>query len=252
MTAGTLTSETLTKAYLARIALTNAEGPAIQAVRARQHERDRRGEGARRRAGDERRRAGRCTASRCCSTTRSTCTGCRRPAARSRCSTRMPPRTTRARRQAEGGGRDHPRQDERLRAQRRVRREHARGLLVARRPGAAAVGHRQDAGRLVRRLGGGDGVRPGGDDRRHGDVDRHGADDRARPASPASSRSSRRSGASAAPACCRSPSRRTRRGRSRGRSTTRARCRRSRRDPATRRRGAPAPPDYLPACRRPR
>ena len=33
MTAGTLTAETLTKAYLARIALTNAEGPAIQAVR---------------------------------------------------------------------------------------------------------------------------------------------------------------------------------------------------------------------------
>ena len=33
MTAGTLSAETLTKAYLARIALTNAEGPAIQAVR---------------------------------------------------------------------------------------------------------------------------------------------------------------------------------------------------------------------------
>ncbi len=34
LTAGTLTSETLVQAYLARIALTNAEGPAIQAVRA--------------------------------------------------------------------------------------------------------------------------------------------------------------------------------------------------------------------------
>ena len=33
MTAGTLTSEALTKAYLARIALANAEGPALQAVR---------------------------------------------------------------------------------------------------------------------------------------------------------------------------------------------------------------------------
>ena len=33
MTAGTLSAETLTKAYLARIALANAEGPAIQAVR---------------------------------------------------------------------------------------------------------------------------------------------------------------------------------------------------------------------------
>lgn len=34
MTAMTLSAETLTKAYLARIALTNAEGPAVQAVRA--------------------------------------------------------------------------------------------------------------------------------------------------------------------------------------------------------------------------
>ena len=33
LTAGTLTAETLTKAYLARIALTNAAGPALQAVR---------------------------------------------------------------------------------------------------------------------------------------------------------------------------------------------------------------------------
>jgi amidase len=33
MTAGTLTAETLTEAYLARIALSNADGPAIQAVR---------------------------------------------------------------------------------------------------------------------------------------------------------------------------------------------------------------------------
>ncbi len=33
LAAGTLTSETLTKAYLSRIALTNAEGPALQAVR---------------------------------------------------------------------------------------------------------------------------------------------------------------------------------------------------------------------------
>ena len=33
MTARTLTAETLTRAYLARIALTNAEGPAVQAVR---------------------------------------------------------------------------------------------------------------------------------------------------------------------------------------------------------------------------
>ena len=76
MTAGTLTSETLTKAYLTRIALTNAEGPALQAVRVAQHPRGVRGRDARPRARDERRRAARCTVSRCCSTTRST----RRPA----------------------------------------------------------------------------------------------------------------------------------------------------------------------------
>ena len=81
--------------------------------------------------------------------------------------------------QAQGGRRDHPRQDERLRAERPVRREHARGLLVARRPGAAAVRHRQDPRRLVGGLGGRDGLRPGGADRRAGDLDRHGAADRA-------------------------------------------------------------------------
>jgi Asp-tRNA(Asn)/Glu-tRNA(Gln) amidotransferase A subunit family amidase len=37
MTAGTLSAETLTKASLARIALTNAEGRAIQAVRDLNH-----------------------------------------------------------------------------------------------------------------------------------------------------------------------------------------------------------------------
>ena len=56
MTAGTLTSETLTKAYLARIALTNAEGPAIQAVRSVNPNAVDAGEGARRRAGQRRAR----------------------------------------------------------------------------------------------------------------------------------------------------------------------------------------------------
>ena len=69
MTAGTLSAETLTKAYLARIALTNAEGPALQAVRALNTQRDRarrrRSTASARRAA----RAARCTASRCCSTT---------------------------------------------------------------------------------------------------------------------------------------------------------------------------------------
>ena len=57
--------------------------------------------------------------------------------------------------------------------ERPLRREHARGLLVARRPGDAAVRHRQDPGRLVGRLGGGDRLRPRGADGRHGDLDRH-------------------------------------------------------------------------------
>ena len=74
MTAGTLSSETLVKAYLTRIALTNAEGPALQAVRAlnldaieeaKTLDRERATSGAR----------GRCTASPCCSTTRSTSQG---------------------------------------------------------------------------------------------------------------------------------------------------------------------------------
>ena len=71
MTAGTLTSETLVKAYLARIALTNAEGPAIQAVRSLNAERrDRRARADAARGGHGPRR--RCTASRCWSTTSST------------------------------------------------------------------------------------------------------------------------------------------------------------------------------------
>ena len=63
-------------------------------------------------------------------------------------------------------------------------------------------------------LGGRDGRRPRGADRRPGDLDRHGAADRARRASPASSASSRPSASSAATASCRSPSRRTRPARS--------------------------------------
>ena len=245
MTAGTLTVEDLTKAYLARIALANAEGPAIQAVRmvntdraqreARRLDNQRKhglvARPAARHPGAARRR-------------RSTPRSCRPRAARSRCRTPCAQEGREARRQAQGGRRDHPRQDERHRAQRHLRLEHARGLLVARRPGAAAVRHRQDAGRLVRRLGGGDGVRPRGADRsasRRRPTRRRSSRP---PASPASSASSRPSASSAAPASCRSPSRRTRRARSRGRSTTRPS--RSRRSPV------PIPPTTPPRARRPR
>ena len=60
-----------------------------------------------------------------------------------------------------------------------LRREHARGLLVARWPGAAGQRHRQLAGWF---LGGFDGIDRrglGGADVRPGDLDRHGADHRA-------------------------------------------------------------------------
>ena len=68
MTAGTLSAETLTKAYLARIALTNAEGPAMQAVR----DINTNAINDAKALDAERARAAcaaRCTASRCCSTT---------------------------------------------------------------------------------------------------------------------------------------------------------------------------------------
>ena len=142
MTAGTLTAETLVKAYLVRIARTNAEGPAIQAVRALESERRERGQGARRRARVRRPR-----------------TAARHPGARRRFHRRERAadhggldraaevdagRRRGARRQAQGCGRDRSRQDQRVRTRWPVRRQHARGLLVARRPGAAALGHRQD------------------------------------------------------------------------------------------------------------
>ena len=256
MTAGTLSAVTLTKAYLARIALSNAEGPAIQAVRVDQLERDRRGRGAGRRARDERRA---------------------RAVARHPGAARRHDRRARAaddggldraaaldagsgledRREAQGGGGDHPRQDERLRARRRVRLEHARGLLVAGGPGAAAVRHRQQPRRLVRRLGGRDGVRHGGDDRRHGDrAPTRRADDRAR-------RQQRRRGAEA-DGRARQPRGRHAGGEvaglagpdradglRRGDAAADARRRRSRR--SRRRSGAPAVPNYLDGpARRPR
>ena len=91
MAAGTLTAETLTRAYLARIALANAEGPAIQAVRSLNPHAIAEAKALDAQGGQ----AGRCTASRCSSTTRSTCADCRPRAARSRSSTPSPPLTRR-------------------------------------------------------------------------------------------------------------------------------------------------------------
>ena len=145
MTAGTLSAETLTKAYLARIALTDAEGPAIAG---RPRSRYRRG----------RRREARSTPNALfewCSWAMHgipvlldnviDARGLRDDGRSIALRNSGAGGRFHARLEAGGGGRDHPRQDERLRAERPVRREHAGGLLLARRPGAAAVGHGQDA-----------------------------------------------------------------------------------------------------------
>ena len=247
MTAGTLSAETLTRAYLARIALTNAEGPATQAVRsvngdaisdakALDRERARKGprgplHGIPVLVDDSIGVKGMPTTGGSIALQES-----------------KPERRLGDRGQADRSRRDHPRQDERLRAERRVRREPARRVLVAGRPGAAALRHGQDAGRLVRRLGGGDGLRPGGDDRRAGDVARHGAADRAgrrgrrrRPQADGRARQPRRRAAGRDVAGLAGPDHA-------GRSTTRplqlqAIAGADAADPATA--GAPAPPNYL-------
>ena len=117
LTAGTLSSETLMKAYLSRIALTNAEGPALQAVRMintdaveqaklmdRERASSRRPRPAARPARAARRHDRRA-----------------RPADHGRLDRAAEVDAglrRRAGRQAQGGGRDHPRQDQRHRAQR--------------------------------------------------------------------------------------------------------------------------------------
>ena len=91
----------------------------------------------------------------------------------------IPGRRCDGRRQAEGGWRDHPRRHEHDRARRGVRRlEHATGLLLARRPGAAA----SDTNKNVGGSSGGsaDAVSTGyrAARHRHGDLDRSGPADR--------------------------------------------------------------------------
>ena len=92
LAAGTLTSQQLVKAYLTRIALANANGPAVQAVRAINPDAlDElpRATPAARAAG----RAARSTASPCWSTTRSASPAWRPARARSRCRTTSRPTT---------------------------------------------------------------------------------------------------------------------------------------------------------------
>ena len=152
LTAGTLTSQQLVKAELTRIALANANGPAVQAVRAINPDGARRGRRERRPP--------------------------RAPAA-----TRGPldgipvlvDDTISVTGLATSAGSialqdNKPADDAALVAKLKaagavilgdtnvtelggvVRRQHAAGLLVARRPGAAAVGHQQERRRLLRRL----------------------------------------------------------------------------------------------------
>ena len=229
MTAGTLTSRDADEGLPGTDRAHQRRGPG-DAGRARaQPERDRRGQGARRRARVQRRRAARCTASRCWSTTRSTSTGLATTAGSIALQDSSPAADSKivAKLKAAGAiilGKTNV--------------SELGGVFDANMPEGysslggqvlLAVRHRQDAGRLLGGLGGGDGDRPGGADRRHGDLDRHRAADRAGGHRGRGRRSSRRSAASAATACCRSRSRRTRRARSPGRCTTRRpSCRRSR------------------------
>ena len=151
LTAGTLSSETLVKAYLTRIALTNAEGPALQAVRALNTravseaatlDRERATSGAR----------GPLHGIPVLLDDTIDATGLPTTGGSIALQKSMPRADAALVAQAQGGGRDRARQDERDRAQRPLRREHAGGLLVARRPGAAAVGHRQDGRGLLGRF----------------------------------------------------------------------------------------------------
>ena len=177
MTAGTLSAETLTKAYLARIALTNAEGPALQAVRSLNTN-----------AVEEAKLLDR---ERATSGVRGPLHGI--PVLLDDVIDAKGLPTT-------GGSialqKSMPGSDAALVSKLKaagaiilgktnvselngaLRRQHARGLLVARRPGAAAVRHRQDPGRFGRRLRGRDRRGPGGADRRPRDLDRQRADHR--------------------------------------------------------------------------
>ena len=85
LAAGTLSSETLVEGLPDADRADQRRGPGSAGRALAQHPRGIRGRDARPRAGDERRRAARCTASRCCSTTRSTRPACPPREARSRC-----------------------------------------------------------------------------------------------------------------------------------------------------------------------
>jgi hypothetical protein len=164
MTAGTLTATQLTKAYLQRIALTNAEGPSINAVRSLNpraldeaaqmdaqraaghvrgplHPRDRQGQPRRRGHPDHRRLGG---------------AGEQRPGQG------FPGRGEAAR-----GGRDPARQGEPVRVRQLPHHRHAERLFEPRRPGAEPVRRGHHAVGLELRLGRGGGRRPGGHHDRH-------------------------------------------------------------------------------------
>ena len=177
MTAGSLSRETLTKAYLARIALTNAEGPSIQAVRELNPN-----------AVDE---AAALDAERASSGVRGPlhgipvlvddtidATGCRRRRARSRCRTPARRRTPRSSPSSRRPG---------AIVLGKTNVSELNGLFDANMPeGYSSLGGQvlmasdtdNTPGRLLGGFGCGDRRRPGGDDRRPGDLARHGADDR--------------------------------------------------------------------------
>ena len=178
MTAGTLSAETLTRAYLARIALTNAEGPATQAVRSVN------GDAISDAKALDRERARK---------------GSRGPLhgipvlVDDSIGVKGMPTTGGSIALQESKPDDDSAIVARLIAAGAVilgktNISELNGVFDANLPdGYSSLGGQvllpsdtdKTPGRLVRRLGGGDGLRPGGDDRRAGDVARHGAADRA-------------------------------------------------------------------------
>ena len=120
-------------------------GPGDPGRPLRQRRRDQRGEGARPRAGEQGPARAAARHPGAASTTRSTSRACRRPAARSRCRSPCPSDDSAIVAKLKAAGAIILGKTNVSELERPVRREHARGVLVARRPGAAAVGHRQDA-----------------------------------------------------------------------------------------------------------
>ena len=184
MTAGTLSATQLTKAYLQRIALTNTEGPSINAVRLLNPK-----------ALEE---AAKADAERAAGTVRGPlhgipvlvkdnldAAGLPTTAGSVALENSVPDKDSTSRRQAARRGRDPARQAQPVRVRELpLQRPHAERLQLARRAGAQPLQRGHHAERLLERLRRGRGGRPGRDHDRHA---RRAARSRARPTRRASS-----------------------------------------------------------------